>query len=86
MSIQEKGFLQWFGGIVSALLIVLFIWTATVLSSVDVMAEKIEANTVKIQETKSAHKDDMMLIRNNITEIKNDTKVIRQDIKEILDK
>ena len=80
MSTEESKFLKWLASISAALLIAIAIGAFSVLSSVDVMNERINHNTEEIKETRTTHKEDLILIRNDIKEIKNDTK----DIKNIL--
>ena len=80
MSTDESKFLKWLASISAALLIAIAIGAFSVLSSVDVMNERISDNTKEIKETRTTHKEDLILIRNDIKEIKNDTK----DIKNIL--
>ncbi len=70
MSIQESKFLKWFGGIAATLLVGLVIWTFTILSSYDVMANKVEHNTRDITEIKTNHKDDLKEIKQDVKDIK----------------
>jgi uncharacterized protein (UPF0332 family) len=86
MSIQEKLFLKWLVGIASTVIIAMLINTFAVMGSVDVMAEKIETNSVKIQETRNYHEKDLRIIYDNMGEIKADQKIMMSDIKKLLQK
>ena len=86
MSQQESNFLKWAAGIGSAVIIAVLISSFTVLSSVDVLAEKERTNRREILELREFHKDDVQLIREDIKEIKDDQKEIKQDIKKVLEK
>jgi hypothetical protein len=50
------------------------------------MAEKIETNAAKIQETRNYHEKDLRIIYDNMGEMKSDQKIIMSDIKELLKK
>lgn len=78
MSVQESNFLKWLAGICATLLVAMTVGAFSVLSSIDVMAERINHNTSEIKETRETHKDDMSLIRNDTKEIKQDVKDIKQ--------
>ena len=84
MSIQESSFIKWLAGICATLLVAMTIGAFSVLSSIDVMAERIRVNQSEIYETRETHKDDLKLIRNNITDIKASQKEIQSDVKSIL--
>ena len=86
MSIQEKNFLKWLGGIATTVIIAMLVNTFAVIGSVDVMAEKIETNAAKIQETRNYHEKDLRIIYDNMGEMKADQKIIMSDIKELLKK
>ena len=59
MSIDQKIFLQWFAGICGTLLVAMVISVFSVLSSIDVMAEKINQNANNIIRIEGIHEDDM---------------------------
>ena len=84
MSVKETTFLKWLGGIVAALVISGAIGTITVLSSVDVMAEKIEHNAQEIEETRVLHNSDADKIGVRINEVKSNQTIMMEDIKDIL--
>ena len=84
MSVQESKFLQWFAGIAATLIVAMTIGAFSVLSSIDVMAERIQHNTQGIKETREMHKRDLNLIRGDMAEIKDDTKEIKSDIKKLM--
>ena len=86
MSVQEKLFLKWLVGIASTVIIAMLVNTFAVMGSVDVMAEKIETNAAKIQETRNYHEKDLRIIYDNMGEMKSDQKIIMSDIKELLKK
>ena len=86
MSIQEKNFLKWLVGIATTVIIAMLVNTFAVIGSVDVMAEKIETNAAKIQETRNYHEKDLRIIYDNMGEMKADQKIIMSDIKELLKK
>jgi len=86
MSIQEKLFLKWLVGIASTVIIAMLVNTFAIIGSVDVMAEKIETNAAKIQETRNYHEKDLRIIYDNMGEMKADQKIIMSDIKELLKK
>ena len=86
MSIQEKNFLKWLVGIATTVIIAMLVNTFAVIGSVDVMAEKIETNAAKIQETRNYHEKDLRIIYDNMGEMKSDQKIIMSDIKELLKK
>jgi hypothetical protein len=86
MSIQEKNFLKWLVGIATTVIIAMLINTFAIIGSVDVMAEKIETNAAKIQETRNYHEKDLRIIYDNMGEMKSDQKIIMSDIKELLKK
>ena len=86
MSIQEKNFLKWLVGIATTVIIAMLVNTFAVMGSVDVMAEKIETNAAKIQETRNYHEKDLRIIYDNMGEMKSDQKIIMSDIKELLKK
>ena len=86
MSIQEKNFLKWLVGIATTVIIAMLVNTFAVIGSVDVMAEKIETNAAKIQETRNYHEKDLRIIYDNMGEMKADQKIMMSDIKELLKK
>jgi hypothetical protein len=48
------------------------------------MATQTEVNGKEIEEVREFHKDDVGLIRQSMRDIRNDQKVIKSDIKDIL--
>ena len=86
MSVQEKNFLKWLVGIATTVIIAMLVNTFAVIGSVDVMAEKIETNAAKIQETRNYHEKDLRIIYDIMGEMKADQKIIMSDIKELLKK
>jgi len=86
MSTQEKSFLKWLVGIATAVIIAMLINTFAIIGSVDVMAQNIETNAAKIQETRNYHEKDLRIIYDNMGEMKSDQKIIMSDIKELLKK
>ena len=86
MSVQQSNFLKWLVGIATTVIIAMLVNTFAVIGSVDVMAEKIETNAAKIQETRNYHEKDLRIIYDNMGEMKSDQKIIMSDIKELLKK
>jgi len=84
MSIQEKNFLKWIAGIATAVIIAMLINTFAIIGSVDVMAQKIETNAVKIQETKAYHEKDADKIGKRFNTFEHNQNIMREDIKDIL--
>jgi len=84
MSVVEKKFLSWFGGIAAALIIASVIGLFRMSENSAVYREQIQNNQQELQYLKQYHKDDVALIRKTTDEIKEDQKEIKSDIKEIL--
>ena len=84
MSVKETNFLKWLGGIIAALIITGAIGTFSVLSSVDVMAEKIEHNAKEIKETRVYHNIDADRIGVRINQVQSNQTIMMEDIKDIL--
>lgn len=77
MSTMENKFIRWFAGIAASLLLAIFIWTFSILGSIDVMAEKVHHNEQKCIDIMNIHEND-------VGDIKDDIREIKQDIKKLL--
>ena len=84
MSILEKNFLRWFGGIASAVIIIMIVWTITVLSSIDVLAKAIDYNANENEETREFHNSDTDKIGIRFNTFEANQNIMREDIKYIL--
>lgn len=84
MSIQEQIFIKRFGSIAAALVISFIISGVVMYRTVAVMSVNIETNHERVDNLERFHKSDILLIREDIDEIKESQKDMRKDIKEIL--
>jgi len=84
MSLSESKFLKWLGVILGGGLVALFGWTYAVLGSVDVIENKVDNNTKEIIETREYHKKDIDNIMFYLRESREDSKIIKADVKELL--
>ena len=97
MSIQETNFIKWFGGISATLILSFIIGGVAMFRAVGIIGNDVQHNELQIQaltddctddinKLKTYHKDDVMLIREDIKDIKADQAEMKRDIKKILEK
>ena len=84
MSKQESLFLKIFGTIATALVIASIIGLIGMYYTSGIISEKTLQNEKAINQLRQYHKEDVQLIRQNITDIKTDQTIIKNDIKQIL--
>ena len=84
MSKQESLFLKIFGTIATALVIASIIGLIGMYYTSGIISEKTIQNEKAINQLRQYHKEDVQLIRQNITDIKTDQTIIKNDIKQIL--
>ena len=84
MSTSENRFIRWFGTIATALIIASIIGIIGMYYTSGILATQKEVNGKEIEEVREFHKDDVELIRQSMRDIRNDQKVIKSDIKDIL--
>ncbi len=86
MSYKEKSFIYWFAFIAASLIIASSMGIMTMYRNIAVMAEKQNNNNIRVTELYNYHNKDVELIRQDIRDIRNAQKEIKQDIKIILQK
>ena len=84
MSEAQKNFLKWFGGISSALVLSFIIGGVYLYRAQGQTTTQIENLLEVSRSLKEYHDRDIVLIRENIGEIKDTQKEIRLDIKELI--
>jgi len=84
MSTNEKSFIKSFGVIAGALVISFIIGGVMMFRAVGVLANVSNNNAREIQEVKEYHIRDMESSYDYMREMREDQKVMKQDIKEIL--
>ena len=84
MSQKEYSFLRWFGGIASIVLAAAIIGLVVGFKDDGVRAEQVKQNKTEIIETKDTHKNDMRLMRDDMKEIIEGQKIMQADIKKLL--
>lgn len=84
MSNQQSLFLKIFGTIATALVIASIVGLIGMYYTSGIISEKTLQNEKAINQLRQYHKEDVQLIRQNITEIKTDQTIIKNDIKQIL--
>ena len=84
MSKQESLFLKIFGTIATALVIASIIGLIGMYYTSGIISEKTLQNEKAINQLRQYHKEDVQLIRQNITDIKTVQTIIKNVIKQIL--
>lgn len=74
MSIEESNFIKWFAGIAASLIIASILGLVGMYHSQAVNTERIKTNEANIKILREYHHDDILLIRDDLKEIKYDIK------------